>query len=145
MTLSVDIPMWYDNKTDAKDNCVVAFNGQTKNFHEHIQDITDYVGIMSYRQKAMGPNSTSVHIASEMTYAEKIGKFVVPAFETIELKDTPQITFFGKDAATLLGERQKLMDAMKGPPGLRRDVSAPLRLRSRTARTGDGSGEVTIH
>ncbi|MDB5327263.1 MAG: hypothetical protein JWM57_2832 [Phycisphaerales bacterium] len=117
MTLSVDIPMWYDNKTDAKDSCVVTFNGQTKNFHEHIQDITDYVGIMSYRQKALGPNSASAHVANEMAYAEKIGKFVVPALETIELKDTPQITFFGKDAAELLGERQKLIALMKDRPG----------------------------
>jgi len=117
LTLAVDIPMWYDNKTDPADNCVVTFNGQTKNFHEHIQDICDYVGIMSYRQKALGKNSASEQVANELAYAEKIGKFVVPAFETIQLKDTPQITFFGKDSATLLGERTKLIDLLKERPG----------------------------
>ena len=117
LTLSVDIPMWYDTKTEANDSCVVAFNGRTKNFHEHIQDLTDYIGIMSYRQKAVGPNSTSFHVAAEMAYAEKIGKFVVPAFETVELKETPQITFFGKDAATLNAQRTKLADLFKDRPG----------------------------
>ena len=117
LTLSVDIPMWYDNKTAEGDNCVVIFNGQTKNLHEHVQDVTDYIGIMSYRQKALGRNSTSEHVANEMAYAERIGKWVVPAFETIELKDTPQITFFGKDAATFQGERQKLTDTLKDRPG----------------------------
>jgi len=117
LTLSVDIPMWYDNKTDPADNCIVTFNGQTKNFHQHIQDICDYVGIMSYRQKALGKNSTSEHVANELAYAERIGKYVVPAFETIQLKDTPQITFFGKDAQTLLGERAKLIDTLKDRPG----------------------------
>lgn len=96
MTLSCDIPMWYDNKTAKGDHCIVAFNGQTKNLHEHIQDLCDYVGIMSYRQKALGPNSAGEHIANELAYAESIGKKVCAGLETIELKDTPQITFYGK-------------------------------------------------
>ena len=86
--------MWYDAKTDPKDNCVLEFNGQTKNLHQHIQDICDYVGIMSYRTSALGPNSVSQHIESELAYAEKINKKVCCALETIELKDTPQITFY---------------------------------------------------
>ena len=117
LTLSVDIPMWYDNKTEPGDNCIVTFNGQTKNFHKHIQDIADYVGIMSYRQHALGRNSTMEMIANELAYAEQIGKFVCPAFETIKLEDTPQITFFGKPAATLLAEKQKLQDELKNRPG----------------------------
>jgi sulfur relay (sulfurtransferase) DsrC/TusE family protein len=117
MTLAVDIPMWYDNKTSPDDNCIVAFNGVTKNFHQHIQDITDYVGIMSYRQHALGKNSAFEQVANELAYAEKIGKFVCPAFDTIELKDTPHITFFGKSADDLQTERRKLEDALKGRPG----------------------------
>lgn len=117
MTLSTDIPMWYDNKTAPDDNAIVAFNGVTKNFHEHIQDLTDYVGIMSYRQKALGSNSATSMSENELKYAEKIGKFVCPAFETIELKETPQITFFGQTAEKFTTERKALTDAWKDRPG----------------------------
>ena len=95
MLLASDIPMWYDNKTDPDDNCILEFNGVTKNLHKHIQDLCDYVGIMSYRTKAVGPNSVSQLIASELDYAEQINKKICAALETIELKDTPQITFYG--------------------------------------------------
>ena len=95
----------------------MTFNGQTKNFHEHIQDITDYVGIMSYRQHALGTNSIVEQVANELAYAEKIGKFICPAFETVELKDTPQITFFGKSAVDLQTQRAALADAEKDRPG----------------------------
>ncbi len=96
MLLACDIPMWYDTKTSPDDNCIVTFNGQTKNLHEHIQDLCDYVGIMSYRQNAVGPNSASEHIAGELAYAEMIGKQLCAALETVELKDTPEISFYGK-------------------------------------------------
>jgi hypothetical protein len=117
LTLSVDIPMWYDNKTAPDDSCVVTFGGQTKNLHQHIQDITDYVGIMSYRQKALGPNSASEQVANELAYAERIGKWVCPAFETVPLADTPQITFFGKSAEMLQGQRHALESALGDRPG----------------------------
>ena len=117
LTLAVDIPMWYDHKTDPGDSCIVTFDGQTKNFHEYIQDLTDYVGIMSYRQHALGKNSTMEHVETELAYAEKIGKFVVPAFETIQLKDTPQITFYGLSAERFLTEKRTLEDALKDRPG----------------------------
>ena len=117
MTLAVDIPMWYDNKTDPDDNCILAFNGQTKNLYQHIEDVTDYVGIMSYRQKALGPNSASAMIANEIDYAEKIGKFVCPAYETLQLSDSPTITFFGKSAEQLQSQRKALEDSLADRPG----------------------------
>jgi hypothetical protein len=117
MTLSVDIPMWYDNKTAPNDSCIVTYNDQTKNFHMFIQDYTDYVGIMSYRRNALGNNSAFEQIANELAYAEQIHKYVCPAFDTIKLNDTPQITFFGQTAEKLQGERQKLEDALKDRPG----------------------------
>jgi hypothetical protein len=117
LTLAVDIPMWYDNKTAPDDNCIVTFNGQTKNFHQHIQDITDYVGIMSYRQKALGKNSASDMVANELAYAEQIGKRVCPAYETVRLDDTPTITFYGKPAEQLQAQRQALEAALGNRPG----------------------------
>src|SRR5687767_13835969 len=83
MMLSADIPMWYDRKTEPGDTCVVEFNGVTKNLHEHVQDLTDYIGIMSYRRHATGENSVVEHVEAELAYAEKIGKTVCPALETV--------------------------------------------------------------
>lgn len=95
LTLAADIPFWYDNKTELGDSCLVEYNGQAKNLHQHIQDLCDYVGVMSYRRRATGGNSVEQIIENEINYAAQIGKFVVPALETIELKDDPQISFFG--------------------------------------------------
>ncbi len=117
MMLAADIPMWYDAKTDPKDNCVLEFNGQTKNLHQHIQDICDYVGIMSYRTSALGPNSVSQHIESELAYAEKINKKVCCALETIELKDTPQITFYDSKPDALWKEVNLLQTKYKNRKG----------------------------
>ncbi len=94
-TLSADIPFWYDNKTAEGDTCVLEYAGKTKNFHEHIQDVTDYIGVMSYRRKVSGPNSVTAVVENELAYAAKIGKTVCPALETGALKETPTITFSG--------------------------------------------------
>ncbi|MEO0514944.1 MAG: hypothetical protein AAF086_06570, partial [Planctomycetota bacterium] len=94
-TLSSDIPMWYDAMGQ---DATLEFNGKTANLHQHIQDLCDYIGIMSYRTHGTGDNSVSYHIENEVAYAESIGKFVCGALETLELPDTPQITFYGKSA-----------------------------------------------
>lgn len=117
MVLACDIPMWYDAKTADDDHCNVSFRGERKNLHQHIQDLCDYVGIMSYRQHALGPNSVTDNIANELDYAERIGKTVCAGLETIELTDTPQITFYGKSADEFWGEAHKLSEHHAGRPG----------------------------
>lgn len=117
MVLACDIPFWYDNKVDPDDNCVLEFNGETKNLHKHIQDLCDYVGIMSYRRHATGSNSVTYHVESELAYAEEIGKFVTPALETIELKDVPQITFYGLPAEDFWNTQAEVIETFKDRPG----------------------------
>lgn len=117
MTLSCDIPMWYDAKTAEDDHCIVTFNGQRKNLHEHIQDICDYIGIMSYRQHALGPNSAGEHVANELAYAEKIGKQICAGLETIRLDETPQITFYGKTPDEFWAQFNLLNEHYAGRPG----------------------------
>ena len=117
MTLASDIPMWYDDKTDPDDHCFVTFNGQRKNLHQHIQDLCDFVGIMSYRTHATGPNSVSDRIANELAYAEKIGKQVCASLETVELKDTPQITFFNRQASEFWEVFKQVNEHHQGRPG----------------------------
>ena len=117
MTLAVDIPMWYDSRNKPDDNFIVTYNGETQNFHMFIQDLTDYIGIMSYRRKALGTNSAFEQTENEIAYAAKIGKVACPAFETTQIKDTPQISFFGLDANTLQDQRHQLEDSLKDNPG----------------------------
>jgi hypothetical protein len=102
MLLACDIPMWYDVKTDPDDNCILEYNGETKNLHQHVQDICDYIGIMSYRTHAIGPNSFTEHVENELVYAESIGKRVCFALEVSELEKTPQITFYGSTPEAFL-------------------------------------------
>ncbi len=92
-TLSCDIPMSYDSMGE---KATLTFKDKSANLHEHVQDLCDYIGIMSYRTQATGPNSVSEQIAGELAYAESIGSFVCGALETLKLPKTPQITFHGK-------------------------------------------------
>lgn len=117
MTLACDIPMWYDAKTAQDDHCIVTFHGQTKNLHQHIQDLCDYIGIMSYRRHALGPNSASYHVANELAYAQKIGKKICAGLETIELKDTPHITFYQKTPDEFWGQLNLLNEHYADRPG----------------------------
>ena len=95
LLFAADIPFWYDNKTEPGDNCLVEHNGQTKNLHKHIQDVCDYVGIMSYRRKAVGRNAVLELVQEELAYAKQIGSTITPALETTRIADVPQITFYG--------------------------------------------------
>jgi len=108
MLLSASIPFWYDLKTSAEDHCILEYNGQKKNFHEHIQDLTDYVAIMSYRNRAMGDDSITYHVEVERAYAEWIGKYICAGMETIEIKDRPEITFYSLPPSEFWFQKHKL-------------------------------------
>jgi hypothetical protein len=92
LTISHDIPAFYDGQ----DKYLLEFGGVEKNFHQHIQDVSDYVGVMSYRTHATGPNSVTAISAAELAYGAKIGRPVYLSLETVPLKETPQITFHGR-------------------------------------------------
>lgn len=92
LSLAYDIPSWYDRHPDTLS---IEFNGEKKNFHEHIQDLSDYIGIMSYRREPTGPGSILDICKAELAYGAKVGKPVYPSMETGRLKDEPEITFYG--------------------------------------------------
>lgn len=117
MLISADIPFWYNGKNTPGDDCTITFNGETKNLHMHIQDICDYIGIMSYRRNAVGRNSVTALIEEEIAYAEKIGKQVTPALETVELKDVPQITFYGTSPEALWEQYKLVQSTLEDRPG----------------------------
>jgi hypothetical protein len=114
LTLSVDIPMWYDRNPQLYD---ITYDGQKKNFHQHIQDLTDYIGIMSYRRQADGSNGVIAMVADELAYAEKIHKFICPALETIRLKEDAQISFYGLPPERFWQTKQAVEQDLNNRPG----------------------------
>jgi len=113
MTLSASIPFWYDEKVEPGDTCVLEYNGQKKNFHEHIQDITDYVAIMSYRRTSLGKDSITEKLEAERSYAEWIGRYVCAGLETLEIKDHPEVSFYGVKPSEFWFQKQKLEYVME--------------------------------
>ncbi|MES2308012.1 MAG: hypothetical protein V4507_04055 [Verrucomicrobiota bacterium] len=108
VTLSYDIPSWYDKKEELS----IEFKGKTKNFHQHIQDLSDYVGIMSYRRKASGENSVADLCSAELAYAESTGKRVYAGLETLQLKADPQISFYGEPKESFINTVKDVLSAM---------------------------------
>ena len=113
LTISHDIPAWYN----AKPNLQFEFNGVTKNFHQHIQDLSDYIGVMSYRTKATGPNSVLSISAEELAYAASIGRKTYVSLETVRLQEDPHITFYGRTAEEFLTTLRELHAAGVKEPG----------------------------
>ena len=97
LIFAADIPFWYDvyPEDEYLNHCVVEFNGVKKSTSSHIQDICDYIGIMSYRRHAVGENSIFDISVGEMNYAEKIGKKVFLGVETMPDQDPAYISFWG--------------------------------------------------
>ena len=112
LTFANDIPFWYDGNEDY----LLEFEGTTKYLNEHIQDLSDFTGIMSYRTKMTGSNSTSEITSGELAYGAKIGRPVYLAIETVELPDTPQITFYGKSAVDVASAIRELNEELKYAP-----------------------------
>lgn len=109
LTFANDIPFWYDGDEEF----LIEFNGVEKYLNEHIQDISDFIGIMSYRTKMTGENSTSEIASGELAYGAKIGRQVYLSIETVDLPDTPQITFYGKSAVDVASAVRELSTSLK--------------------------------
>ncbi|MEK5391614.1 DNRLRE domain-containing protein [Margalitia sp. FSL K6-0131] len=89
------IPKWFDTSDTAKD---ITWGGSTKWLSEHIQDISDYISIMDYRDTADGSAGIIAGAQGEIDYAKKIGKqnSVVIGVETLDIAnsgDPSSITF----------------------------------------------------
>ncbi|HEX4083304.1 MAG TPA: hypothetical protein VHY22_00225 [Chthoniobacteraceae bacterium] len=139
MTVAYDIPSWYDRKPAL---AALNFNGRTENFQQQIQDLSDYVGVMSYRRQATGQNSIVAISAAALQYAAKTGKKACPAFETNSLKDDPQISFFGTSPDALDRAIDETREACGSSPGfggiLIHDYRGLSRLLAATAPDATG-------
>ena len=109
LTFANDIPFWYDGNKDF----FIEFNDSKKYLNEHMQDISDHIGIMSYRTKMTGENSIADITKGELDYGAKIDRLVYLSIETVELPETPQITFYGKSAVEVASAIRELSKALE--------------------------------
>jgi hypothetical protein len=110
------IPKWYDTSEQSKD---ITFNGQTKWLSEHVQDITDYISIMNYRDTADGSAGIIAGAQGEIAYANLIGKpnSVVIGVETLDIAnsgDPETITFREEGRNHMEAELDKVYTAFAG-------------------------------
>ncbi|MBN2389645.1 MAG: hypothetical protein JXR84_02900 [Anaerolineae bacterium] len=96
LSLTVDIPFWYDTIT-------ATYQNETKPLNQHVQDIVDRVALMDYRDFAEGADGLIVHAENEMEYAQSITKALVIGVETNDL-DPEKITFFEEGEAVMESE-----------------------------------------
>ncbi|MFD2414030.1 CBM96 family carbohydrate-binding protein [Paenibacillus rhizoplanae] len=95
------VPKWYDSSEQGAN---ILWNGTTKWLSEHIQDISDYISIMDYRDTADGTAGIIAGAAGELAYAETIGKpnSVVIGVETLDIANSgdPETITFQEEGRT---------------------------------------------
>jgi hypothetical protein len=79
------IPFWLDGMQG-------SWRGARKPISEHVQDVFDYVALMDYRDRALGPDSITSHAANELAYGRKIGRTVMIGIETTP-NDIQKVSF----------------------------------------------------
>ena len=95
------IPRWLDKNHECTD---ITWNGATKNCAQHIQDITDYVSVMDYRDQVDGPSGIIEHGIGEIEYADQIGKYVLIGVETDQISATgdPAVITFQEEGGIVM-------------------------------------------
>jgi hypothetical protein len=110
LLLGVDTPFWWD-----RDEFVMEFEGRSQRFSEHVQDLTDFIVIMSYWRDA---RKVLESVEGERRYAERIEKLVHPSLETIQLRETPHISFWGVPADEFWKTVAQIQEVAKRDPVL---------------------------
>jgi hypothetical protein len=109
MTLAVDIPFWWD-----KEELTVEFGGKRQRLHAHVQDLTDYVALMSYQTKA---STVQRYVAEETAYAARVGKFILAGLNTRKLTKDAHTSFHGRPVEEFRAVKADLERSFKGRPG----------------------------
>jgi len=110
LLLGADTPFWWD-----RDEFVTEFDGRTQRFSKHVQDLTDFIVIMSYWRDA---RKVLQSVEGERKYAERIEKFVYPSLETIQLKQDPHMSFWGVPVDEFWKTVNQIQEAAKRDPVL---------------------------
>ena len=96
LTLTVDIPFWFDTVT-------VTHNNAMKTLNRHVQDVVDRITIMDYRDFAHGDDGIVHHALNEIGYAEVISKGVTIGVETNDV-EPEKVTFFEEGETVMESE-----------------------------------------
>jgi hypothetical protein len=120
LEFSVDIAFWYGTSDKLKPFDV---DGQSGSLLDHIAHIVDWVGIMSYRTKASGPNSILSVGEENISVMEKLGKKAWIGVNTkpTNPKTPAETTFWSRPPAAFdqeLKEVETQMASRKGYGGL---------------------------
>lgn len=112
------IPRWFDSSDVASD---ITWNGETKWLSQHVQDMSDYISIMDYRDQAEGGPGIIPQAQGEIDYANQIGKpkSVVIGVETLDIAnsgDPETITFREEGRAYMESELDKVYAAFNDNP-----------------------------
>ena len=107
---AVDIPFWWDN-----DEFILEFEGNRKRFSEHVQDLTDFIVIMSYRRSA---KDVLASVDGERRYAKRIKKTIFPSLETVKLKQDPHLSFWDVPPEEFWKVVPQLLEAAKEDPAI---------------------------
>ncbi|WP_336780470.1 Ig-like domain-containing protein [Paenibacillus illinoisensis] len=107
------VPKWYDTSDQGAN---IVWNGSSKWLSEHVQDISDYISIMDYRDTADGTAGIIAGAAGELAYADQIGKpnSVVIGVETLDIAnsgDPETITFWEEGRSHMEAELDKVNTA----------------------------------
>jgi hypothetical protein len=108
--LAVDTPFWWDN-----DEFMLEFEMNRKRFSEHVQDLTDFIAIMSYRRS---PQGVLACIDGERRYAQRIHKVIFPSLETIRLKQDSSLSFWDFPPQEFWKVVPQLLEAAKRDPAI---------------------------
>ncbi|WP_282940830.1 Ig-like domain-containing protein [Paenibacillus sp. RC67] len=97
------IPKWFDSSAQAQN---IVWKGSAKWLSEHVQDITDYISIMDYRDTADGSAGIIAGAQGEIDYADSIGKpqSVIIAVETLDIANSgdPETITFREEGRTVM-------------------------------------------
>lgn len=102
------MPFWWDG-------IELEWRGVRKSVSEHVIDLTDYVALMDYRNRAEGRDSILSHAEDEMAYADRVGKRVVVGLE-FNPGEPAKLSFHGMDEAAFEAEAGKVEAAYAKRP-----------------------------
>ena len=108
--LAVDVPFWWD-----KDKFILEFEGKSKRFNEHVQDLTDFIVVMSYRRSAQQVLNC---VENELRYAKQINKVIFTSLETIKLTHDQHISFWELPVAQFWNIVPQLLETAKEDPAM---------------------------
>lgn len=114
LELSVDVAFWWD-----KPEYTILFGGSNKLFVHHIQDLTDWIAIMSYRREA---TDVLRLVKAELMYAAQMDEpaSVSCGLNTNEIKGKEHwTTFWGTSAPTFRKTLSKLRQELSENPAVR--------------------------